>query len=68
MFYALAATGATEAMADLLAMFTSVFTWFITQMTSLVTFILANPLLMLMTAVLMVGAVVGMFTRILKSL
>lgn len=54
-------------MTALLGTFTEVFTWFITQITAIVNLVIAQPLLLLMTAVLMVGAAVGMFTRLLKS-
>lgn len=57
----------TTGMGTLLSMFTSVFSWFITQIGTLVTTVVNNPLLLLMTAVLMVGAAVGMFVRLLKS-
>lgn len=58
-------TGGT--MASLLSTFTEVFTWFMTQIGTLVNTVIDNPLLMLMTAVLMVGAAIGIFTRLLKS-
>lgn len=64
----LAAAGeATGTMSGLLGTFTEVFTWFMTQIGTLVTTVVENPLLMLMTAVLMVGAAIGIFTRLLKS-
>lgn len=63
----LAATSETTGMGALLTTFTSVFTWFITQIKTLVSTVVDNPLLLLMTAVLMVGAAVGMFVRLLKS-
>ena len=55
-------------MTALLSTFTEVFTWFTTQIGSIVDLVIAEPLLMLMTAVLMVGAAIGMFTRLLKSI
>ncbi len=58
---------ASGSMSGLLGTFTEVFTWFITQITTLVTTVVSNPLLLLMTAVLMVGAAVAMFVRLLKS-
>ena len=61
------AAAETTGMGALLSTFTSVFTWFIAQITTLVTTVVDNPLLLLMTAVLMVGAAVGMFVRLLKS-
>lgn len=61
------AAAETTGMGSLLATFSSVFTWFITQIKTLVTTVVDNPLLLLMTAVLMVGAAIGMFVRLLKS-
>ena len=63
----LAASGETTGMGPLLSSFTSVFSWFIAQIKTLVTTVVDNPLLLLMTAVLMVGAAVGIFVRLLKS-
>lgn len=57
-----------SAMTALLSTFTEVFTWFTTQIGSIVDLVIGEPLLMLMTAVLMVGAAIGMFTRLLKSI
>ena len=61
------AAAETTGMGSLLSSFSSVFTWFITQIKTLVTTVVDNPLLLLMTAVLMVGAAIGMFVRLLKS-
>ena len=61
------AAAETTGMGALLSTFKSVFDWFITQIVTLVTTVIDNPLLLLMTAVLMVGAAVGMFVRLLKS-
>lgn len=61
------AAAETSGMGSLLTTFKSVFDWFITQIVTLVTTVVDNPLLLLMTAVLMVGAAVGMFVRLLKS-
>ena len=46
---------------------TEVFTWFITSMGSLITFILANPLILMMFMILLSGAVIAMFLRLWKS-
>ena len=46
---------------------TEMFTWFITQMSSLVTFISNNPIILAMFLILLCGAVVGMFSRIWRS-
>lgn len=66
---ALIASGATEggSMSGLLSTFTQVFTWMISSITTLVKTIIDNPLLMLMTAILMCGAAIGLFVRLMKS-
>lgn len=46
---------------------TEVFTWFITSMGSLITFILANPLILMMFMILLTGSVIAMFLRLWKS-
>lgn len=60
-------TETPSGMSGLLGTFSQVFNWFITSIGTLVSTVIANPILLLMTAVLMVGAAVGMFTRLLKS-
>lgn len=52
----------------ILTTFTTVFSWFTTQIGALIDMVIAEPLLLLMTAVMMTGAAVAMFTRFLKSL
>lgn len=52
---------------SILADATEVFTWFITSMGSLITFILANPLILMMFMILLSGAVIAMFLRLWKS-
>lgn len=54
-------------LADLLANATSMFTWFITQMTTLAGFIVDNPIILTIFLVFLVGAVVGMFMRVWRS-
>lgn len=56
-----------SSLTGLLADATEMFTWFITSMTSLVTFIIGNPIVMAGFLILLSGAVVGMFMRIWKS-
>lgn len=56
-----------DTFADILQNATSVFTWFITSMGSLVTFILAHPLVLMMFMILLSGSVIGMFMRLWKS-
>jgi len=55
------------ALTDLLASAGEMFTWFLTQMGSLITFITSNPIILIMFLILLCGAVVGMFMRIWKS-
>lgn len=55
-------------MESILGSFTSVFSWFTTQIGTLIDLVVAEPLLLLMTAVMMTGAAVGMFIRFLKSM
>ena len=52
---------------NILADATEVFTWFITSMGSLITFILANPLILMMFMILLTGSVIAMFLRLWKS-
>ena len=56
-----------SSLTGLLSDATEMFTWFITSMTSLVTFIIGNPIVMAGFLILLSGAVVGMFMRIWKS-
>lgn len=51
----------------LLEIASSMFQWFITNMSTLVTFIVGNPIVLAGFMILMSGAVVGMFMRIWKS-
>lgn len=59
--------GNTGSLADILSAATEMFTWFITSMGSLVTFIVGHPIILVMFLILLCGAVVGMFMRIWKS-
>lgn len=63
----IAASSTPSSLTGLLSDATEMFTWFITSMTSLVTFIIANPIVMAGFLILLTGAVVGMFMRIWKS-
>lgn len=60
-------TSTAGSLADLLSAATEMFSWFITSMGSLVTFIVSNPIILVMFLILLSGAVVGMFMRIWKS-
>lgn len=61
------ATSNTSSFTSILTNATEVLTWFITSMGSIVTFILANPLVLMMFMVLLSGAAIGMFMRLWKS-
>ena len=69
MYFPAFLSGAAEVgdLTDLLGAATEMFTWFITSMGSLVTFIVGHPIILVMFLVLLSGAVVGMFMRIWKS-
>lgn len=65
-----AATGdppAAGSLAALLEAATSLLTWFITSMGSLITFILNQPAILMMFLILLVGSVVGMLFRVWHS-
>lgn len=57
----------TNTMSGILSQATEVLTWFITSMTSLLSFITNNPVVLVMFMVFLVGAVVAMLMRIWKS-
>lgn len=59
--------GSSESITSILTMAGELFTWLISQMGALITFIFAHPLILLMVAVMLCGLVVGMFLRILGS-
>lgn len=54
-------------MADILAGFTTFFTWVTTNMTSLVNWITATPLVMAVIAMFFVGFIVSIFFRIFHT-
>lgn len=60
-------TGDASTLSGLLGSATEMFTWFITQMGSLVTFITSNPIILVMFIILLCGAVIGMFMRVWRS-
>ena len=66
-FSASAVGGISEYIKSILTMAGELFTWLISQMGALITFIFAHPLILLMVAVMLCGLVVGMFLRILGS-
>ena len=58
--------GSTSGMSTILSEATEVLTWFITSMGSLITFIQANPVILVLFMVALVGSAVGMLMRIWK--
>lgn len=67
MLYPMLATSDPGSFSAILANATEVFTWFITSMGALVTFILAHPIVLMLFMVLLSGSVIGMFLRLWKS-
>lgn len=61
------ASAGSDTFTSILANATEVFTWFITSMGALVTFILGHPLVLMMFMILLSGSVIGMFMRLWKS-
>ena len=60
--------GSTEqTMANYLAAVGQVFTWILSQITVLITFILGNPFLAVSLVLFMCGAVISFFIRIKNS-
>lgn len=57
----------TEAMSSYLAQVAGVFTWILSQITVLITFILGNPFLAVSLVLFMCGAVISFFIRIKNS-
>lgn len=56
-----------DSVSGLLALAGELFEWLITQMTSLVTFITSNPIILIGMIIGLAGLVVGMFMRIWHS-
>lgn len=67
MVVALAEGASSGSITSLLNMATEMWTWFITQMGTLVTFITSNPIILIMFIMMLSGAVIGMFMRIWRS-
>lgn len=57
----------SSSLSGILEAATTMFTWFITSMGNLITFITSNPIVLIMFLILLCGSVVGMFMRIWKS-
>lgn len=54
-------------MTDYLAQVTTVFTWILQSITTLITFILGNPFLAVSLVLFMCGAVISFYARIKNS-
>lgn len=67
MYFLATGGGDTLSITEVLSHATEMFSWFITQMTSLVSFISQNPIILAMFLILLCGAVVGLFSRIWRS-
>lgn len=64
---ALLSTTPAGGITQLLSYATEVFTWVMTQLGTLATFILSNPIILLSLVLTMVGFVVGFFRRVFNS-
>lgn len=69
LFFGSASSGGstTESLTSVLSMATELYTWLLSQMGALITFIFAHPLIITMLLVTLAGLVVGMFGRIWGS-
>lgn len=63
----LSAGTADNTLTKILAMAAELFTWLITQMGSLITFILGNPFILIPFIIMIVGLIVGYFGRVWGS-
>lgn len=62
-----AGSGDSGSLASILAAATQMLTWFITSMGSILTFIIDNPVCLMLFLILIVGSAVGMLFRIWHS-
>lgn len=60
-------TATASTVSGLLSMATELLTWLITSMTSLISFITDNPIILMMMLITLVGLVVGYLFRIWHS-
>lgn len=63
----LLSAGSGESLTSVLTMATELLTWLITSMGSVVSFIFAHPLILVMFLIMLCGAVLGFFFRIFHS-
>lgn len=67
MIFALSGGGDAGSLSGLLSNATTMLTWFLTSMKSLLDFIIANPICLMMFLILLCGSVVGMLMRVWHS-
>lgn len=65
--FALSSGGSSSSLSGILSSATEMLTWFITSMGSLLTFIFANPVILVMFLIVLSGSAVGMLMRIWHS-
>lgn len=65
--FALSGGGSSPSLTNLLSYATELFTWFITSMTSLISFIFSNAFMFIGFLIFICGSVVAMFMRIFHS-
>ena len=63
----LAASSGTGSLANILESATTMLTWFLTSMKSILGFIVENPVCLMLFLILIVGSAVGMLFRIWHS-
>lgn len=66
-FLASGGASSSSSMSGILETATTVLTWFISSMGSLLSFIIDNPVILVLFMIFMVGAAIGMLMRIWKS-
>lgn len=69
MFSAVLASGggSADSLTQILAMATELFTWLITQMGALITFLLGNPFVLIPFIIVICGLIIGYFGRVWGS-
>lgn len=67
MIFALSGGGDAGSLSGLLGSATTMLTWFLTSMKSVLDFIIANPVCLMMFLILLCGSVVAMLMRIWHS-
>lgn len=67
LFTVLASGGSSSSLTGILSSATEMLTWFITSMGSLLTFVFANPVILVMFLITLSGSAIGMLMRIWHS-